>query len=131
MIRHVVAIAITITLSTAAVIASAQSSRNSYWGGEHVRMTMTPTGAQLEFDCATGNILEPLPLDSGVEFKLKGNYIPEHGGPIRKGEQSRASEAVYSGRIDGGKMYLTLTISDNQQTFVLERGQSGRIMKCR
>ena len=131
MFRHLVAVAIAATLSTAAVGTSAQSSENSYWGGEHVRMTVRPTGAELEFDCATGNILAPLPLDSGVEFTLKGNYIREHGGPIRKGERSRASEAVYSGRIDGGKMYLTLTIPGNQQTFILERGKSGHIMKCR
>ena len=131
MFRHLVAVAIAATLSTAAVVASAQSSKNSYWGGEHVRMTVTPTGAQLEFDCATGNILEPLPLDSGVEFKLKGNHTREHGGPIRKGEQSRDSEAVYSGKIVGRKMYLTLTIADAKQTFVLERGKPGHIMKCR
>ena len=33
------------------------------WGGEHIRMIVTKTGAKIEYDCALGTIDEALLLD--------------------------------------------------------------------
>ena len=46
------------------------------WGGDHVRLEVTRNGAELEFDCATGTITEPLPDTDGT-FSLKGTFTPE------------------------------------------------------
>jgi hypothetical protein len=36
---------------------------NGAWGGEHIRMEVTDSGADIEFDCARGSISQRLELD--------------------------------------------------------------------
>ncbi len=106
------------------------------WGGDHVRLEVTRNGAELEFDCATGTITEPLPDTDGT-FSLKGTFTPERGGPTRDGETSR-SDATYSGTIENDTMSLRIVLAgaDRDQdreaaTYVLVKGRLGRVMKCR
>jgi hypothetical protein len=99
------------------------------WGGLHIRMEMTDEGANLEFDCATGTITQPLRPDSQGRFSVRGTFTPEHGGPIRQDEPSRTRAAVYFGTIDGDAM--TLQIDEHSQTYHLVRGKPGRVFKCR
>ena len=62
------------------------------WGGRDISMEVTPQGATLEFDCAHGNVLEPIKANAKGEFAARGTYTPEHGGPIRRDNQiGRAS----------------------------------------
>jgi hypothetical protein len=112
----------------------AADASDSTWGGEHIEMVMTASGAQVEFDCATGAIAEPVPLDSKTDFKLKGTLTREHGGPVRDNESSRAAAATYSGSIKEGTMHLTVTVSGKdgyQESYVLQRGHAGQLVKCR
>jgi hypothetical protein len=71
------------------------------WGGEHVEMQVTEGGAQLEFDCGTGAITEPLAADSQGHFSLKGTITPGQGGPTRQGETPQTIDATYAGDING------------------------------
>jgi hypothetical protein len=107
---------------------------NATWGGEHIELVITDSGAQIEFDCATGTISEPVPLDSTTTFKLKGTFSREHGGPIRKDETPNTAKVTYSGRVENGKMILTVLVDGKdpyEGAFVLERGRAGRVTKCR
>ncbi|MEO8683028.1 MAG: hypothetical protein ABI665_28540, partial [Vicinamibacterales bacterium] len=61
---------------------SAAAVQTATWGGDHVRMDVTPSGAALEFDCARGTITETVP-DADATFSLKGTFTPERGGPTR------------------------------------------------
>jgi hypothetical protein len=111
-----------------------EESSDSTWGGEHIELTVAASGAEIEFDCATGTVSKPVPLDSKSEFKLKGTLTREHGGPVRENEPSRVVAATYSGTIENGTMHLKVTVSGKEpyeETFVLQRGHSGRLVKCR
>src|SRR5207248_9523 len=103
------------------------------WGGDHVRMEVTSSGAELEFDCATGTITEAVP-DADGTFSVKGTFTPERGGPTRDGQTSRTVDANYSGTIKTDTMTLRVVLSGNNQEaahYALVRGHDGRLMKCR
>jgi len=106
---------------------------NGDWGGDHIGMIVTDTGATIEYDCAAGVITEPLLLGAQGEFAWKGIHYPGHGGPIRVDEPTNAHDARYTGRSDANQMVITLTILDSiqtSQTFTLSRGANPRVFKC-
>lgn len=103
------------------------------WGGRHVRMEVTGTGAQLEFDCAHAAITEPLRLGAGGSFDLSGRYKQEHGGPIRSDEDQDGQPARFKGHVTGQTMTLTITLEGSNEpagSYTLEFGKATRIMKC-
>jgi hypothetical protein len=103
------------------------------WGGEHIALTITPTGAVLEFDCAHGSIVEPIVPDAAGVFDVAGIYVREHGGPIREGEPPDSHPARYVGRIDGSRMTLTVTLTDGpkpQASYTLRQGAPPQVYKC-
>ena len=104
------------------------------WGGHHVSMRVTPQGATLEFDCAHGNMLEPIKANAKGEFTVRGTYTPERGGPIMRDNPPRDLPATYQGSVDGDTMRLEITLADKGQApepFTLTRGKVGRVVKCR
>jgi len=103
------------------------------WGGSHVRMDVTSTGARLEYDCAEGVIEEPLRPDPEGRFTAAGVHTPGHGGPIRVGEVLPSFRARYEGRVDGEQMSLLVTLTETRAmlgTFELRRGSSGLLTRC-
>jgi hypothetical protein len=109
------------------------AAQTSIWGGDHVRMTVTAGGADLEFDCAAGTITEPVPETNG-SFSLKGTFTPQHGGPIRRDEPSRTAPAVYSGTIERDSMTLHVVLPGEAReigSYALARGSAGTVRKCR
>ena len=44
------------------------------WGGDHLRIDVTPTGATIEYDCAHGTIDEPPSLDRSGRFSAAGTH---------------------------------------------------------
>ncbi|HEY6146372.1 MAG TPA: hypothetical protein VIZ69_01690 [Thermoanaerobaculia bacterium] len=104
------------------------------WGGEHVRLDVTETGAQMELDCAHGSIENPITVDETGRFTIRGAFVREHPGPIRPGLERRAQPAVYSGRIDGKTMKLSIELPETGETvgtYSLVHGEEGRVRKCR
>jgi hypothetical protein len=107
---------------------------NGVWGGEHIRMEVTDSGADIEYDCAHSTVDEPIVLDSEGNFEVKGKYLPQHGGPIRKDEENKGTLVHYVGHASGKELSLTITNPDKKETigtFTLTRGSEGRVMKCR
>ncbi len=97
-------------------------------------MELTTSGGQLEFDCATGTITQPLTADSDGHFRVKGTFTFGHGGPTRQGEVPQTIDTVYSGVIKEGTMSLALYLNGNEQAvahYVLQRGRHGNLVKCR
>ncbi|MCU1306175.1 MAG: hypothetical protein JWN45_870 [Acidobacteriaceae bacterium] len=104
------------------------------WNGEHVTMMVTAKGAELEFDCAAGQIAEPIVLDSPGKFSVAGTFAPEHGGPVQRDEGSSAANARYSGQVSGDSMALTVTAASGGApigSFNLTKGTEPSLMKCR
>ena len=104
------------------------------WGGEHIRLEATDGGAAVEYDCANGTIDQPVRLDGGGNFDVRGRYTPEHAGPVLRDETANSRPARYAGRVKGDVLTLTVTLTDTKETvgtFTLTRGSEGRLMKCR
>ena len=101
------------------------------WGGPHIQMTVGPQGATLELDCAHGAIAEPIVVGRDGRFRVTGTYAPEHGGPVREGEET-ARRAIYTGRVEGHSLSLAIAYESGEEvgTFELAHGRSGRITKC-
>jgi hypothetical protein len=103
------------------------------WGGEHLALTVTESGAHLEFDCASGDVTEPLTVDRDGRLGVDGVYVRGHGGPIRSGEEPERKPARYSGRIEGNTMTLDVTLTDSKEsvgTFTLTHGAQPRLRRC-
>lgn len=103
------------------------------WGGQHIGLVATDTGATIEYDCAAGNISGPLTIGANGDFDWQGTHYPGHGGPVRIDEPPNAHAARYSGHADAELMQLTLTLIDNSQppqTFTLTRGANAGVFKC-
>src|SRR6267143_6824338 len=70
---------------------------NGVWGGVHIRVEVTDSGADIEYDCAHSTIDEAIVPDSEGNFDVKGKYLPHHGGPIRKDEENNGTIVRYVG----------------------------------
>jgi hypothetical protein len=104
------------------------------WGGLHLSMSVTSQGASVEFDCAHGQIAEPLRLDAQNGFAARGTYVQEHPGPVLSGAAPNSQAALYTGTITGMQMTIAVKLLDTNQeigTFVVGRGQPPRLFKCR
>lgn len=103
------------------------------WGGDHIRLDVTATGATTEYDCAHGTIDEPLVLDRDGRFSAVGTHTIEHGGPIRIDDPPNRHPARYDGQLSGGLLQLTVTLTDTQQrleAFSVRFGAAPRLLKC-
>lgn len=103
------------------------------WGGDHAGLTIVETGAHLEFDCAHGDISQPLMVDRNGNLSVDGVFVREHGGPIPIGEQPDQKPALYAGNVDGATMTLDVTLTGSQEkigTFRLTYRASPHVVKC-
>ena len=102
------------------------------WGGEHINLNVSAKSATIEYDCAHGAINGPLVIDKNGNFNLRGTHTPERGGPVRAGESPEGHPASYTGSIKGTTMTLTLKVGDSEaETFTLEKGKPGELVKCK
>ena len=104
------------------------------WGGQHIRLDVTYSGANIEYDCANSTIDEPIILDRQGNFDVRGKYMPEHGGPVRRDEESNRYSVRYVGHARDKELTLAITSPDKKETignFTLTQGSEGRVMKCR
>jgi hypothetical protein len=102
------------------------------WGGDHVVLEVTKGGAEVEFDCAHGQITQPMTLDRKGNFGLKGTFSPEHGGPVRNDESDSANQVRYTGHVNGKIMTLTVVLEkDRLGPFTLAYERQPNLMKCR
>lgn len=103
------------------------------WGGEHLVLVANASGASVQLDCAHGAIEGRLALGPGGAFDLAGDFVREHGGPIRKNEVEDRRPARYTGRISGKTMTITVEVPGEAALgpFTLELGDPGRIVRCR
>jgi hypothetical protein len=101
------------------------------WGGEHIVLKVRDKGADVEFDCAHGQVAQPITLDKHGDFDAGGTFTPEHGGPVRRDENTPSASARYSGHVDGDTMSLTVTLgTEKVGTYTLVRGSRPRLTKC-
>jgi len=114
--------------------APAKAVPNGVWGGEHIRMEVSASGADIEFDCARGSISQPLELDDKGRFKVQGIYRAETpaAAAVDGGLTASGVKATYTGTLSGTSLRLEVFIEgqDTPRTFDLVQGDQGHLAKC-
>jgi len=90
-------------------------------------------GAHVEFDCAYGDINEPMIVNRGGRFAVDGVYVQGHPGPVQVGEVPEEKPARYAGTVDGRTMTLEVTLKASSTvvgTFALSYGARSGVRKC-
>jgi hypothetical protein len=105
------------------------------WAGEQAILTVTPSGATVEFECAAGVLDTPLQLDPRGRFDVAGSYAAAPGGPVSTDDPTpEATPARYHGRlIDTTHLDLTVELSPSGQAqgpFRLELGGDASLERC-
>jgi hypothetical protein len=102
------------------------------WGGLHVNLEVSISGASLDFDCAQGTISQAISLDAAGNFEVAGSYTASKPGPTRQGDQSQAN-VRYSGKVSHDTMTLAVRRTKSNEdlgNFTLIRGKQGKVTKC-
>jgi hypothetical protein len=111
--------------------ADASGLATGVWGGQGIALKVSAKGADVEFDCAHGQIAQPITLDKHGDFEVAGTFTAEHGGPMRRDEKIASAPARYSGHVDGDTMSLTVSPDKRQVgSYTLTRGSPGHITRC-
>jgi hypothetical protein len=111
--------------------AAANAVATGAWGGEHIVLQVSEKGADVEFDCAHGQVTQQITLDKHGDFDVAGTFTPEHGGPVRRDEKAQSASARYSGHVDGDTMSLTVTLGEEKVgIYRLIRGLRAHVTKC-
>lgn len=104
------------------------------WGGPHAALVLADTGGTIEYDCATGTILNDWTVTPNGLFAATGRHLQGHGGPLPiGGGDTLTRPARYQGTIRGSKMTLTVVLTDSAVVlgvFDLVRGKTGPVVKC-
>jgi hypothetical protein len=107
---------------------------NGVWGGEHIRMEVNDSGADIEFDCARGSISQRLELDDKGHFNVQGVYMAETPAPaaVDGGLTASGVKATYTGTLSGSSLRLEVFVEgqDMPRTFDLVQGDQGHLAKC-
>jgi hypothetical protein len=76
------------------------------WGGPHFGLLVTGSEATALFDCATGTLKAPIPVDSEGHFKTPGDYTREIG------PAAITNPALYEGWVFHDALVLTASVTD-------------------
>jgi hypothetical protein len=103
------------------------------WGGQHIGLFISDTGASLVFDCAHGTIDGQIHPDQAGRFSATGIHIIDHPGPTTPGETLNVHPARYDGLVQQDSLSMTVTLADTGQnvgTFLLTRNGPARVFAC-
>ena len=127
-------LALSVLLACATSAAQRGHLKTGSWGGPHIRLDVAENGtAAVELDCAHGSIPGPIVPDGGGAFQVEGRYVREGPGPVREGADQEGVPARFTGKVDGGKLTLTITLAGSDEevgTFELTHGKTPRLTKC-
>jgi hypothetical protein len=109
------------------------------WGGPHAALSLQGGLADVQFDCASGTIDDPLYPAADGSFSAKGTYRTGAPGPIKVGEFFKSQPAVFSGQVTKGGaknarrvMVLHVTLEDGTTLgpFTLAEGAPPQLTRC-
>jgi len=120
-------------LALSVMVAQSRTMKPGEWGGPHARMTVRANDASIEFDCARGVVAGKIPLNAKGQFEVRGRYMAERGGPVRKGDDRTGVPVTYRGNIRDATLALETIAEDGTiiGMFTLSRNAQPRLIKCR
>lgn len=107
--------------------------RKGVWGGTGIELVIGENEIRIEFDCAEGLIKEKFAAGADGNFIFKGFYKYQMR-VIRPGFVPKPLPADFQGKVSGSTMRVKVMLSESGEIvgeYVLTRGQSGKISKCR
>ena len=111
-----------------------KSMATGVWGGTGIELTVTPSGARISYDCASGKVDEPIVTDHSGAFLARGTHSFGQGGPRGPGRPTpKAHAARYEGKVADDTMQLTVSLPDLGRavgTFTLKLGQRAQLDRC-
>jgi len=105
---------------------------NGMWGGIHLRMEVLDSGAELEFDCGSATVTEPIEVGSDGRFHVSGTFKQGEFGPTRE-DGPGAREATFTGSLEGNTLNIEMVLSgeDRVQKFTVTHGRPAKLVKCK
>ena len=109
------------------------------WGGPHAGLDFQGGLGDVQFDCASGTIDDPLYPAPDGSFSLKGTYRTGAPGPIKVGQFFKSQGAVYAGQITAGPvknsprvmtLHVALENGTNVGPFTLSEGTPPQLTRC-
>src|SRR6185295_7027460 len=107
--------------------------KSGQWGGQHLAMTVAPSGAEVEFDCGKATVTGAIDTDRDGAFTATGVFLQERPGPTRVGGPPQRPMRL-SGAVKGNDMQVRIVLTDRDEevgTFTLTFGTAARLTKCR
>lgn len=102
------------------------------WGGQHVRLEVSGSGAEFEFDCAHGRTTGPLTVQNG-RFATTGTFVREKG-PVRMEGSEQGQRVYFKGEVQGSRMTLIFSLAEDfseAETFTLTHRAEAKLFKCK
>ncbi len=100
---------------------------SGYWGGEGVSLFTANAGADGNFHCSFGRILQPVYLDDADRFSVTGFVDFYEGGA----HAATRVPAHFSGSVHKKQMQLRVVLENGVEwNFSLVRGDLGKVKKC-
>jgi len=109
------------------------------WGGPHAGIALQGGLADVQFDCASGTIDDPVYPAKDGSFLGKGTYRTGAPGPIKVGQFFKSQSAVYTGTVSkgltkNGPRTMTLNVAAEDGTalgpFTLTEGSPPQLTRC-
>jgi hypothetical protein len=104
------------------------------WGGKGLQLTITATGASLDYGCDSGSITEPLLADASGKFAAHGLHVFGAGGPQQPGTPPRKQHKTrYEGVREGDMIRMTIVLVDLKRSvgsFTLVLGRAASLERC-
>ena len=103
------------------------------FGGLGVLLVVREAGADLDFDCATGRIEEPMTFSADGTFDVDGTFTPGTGGPVREDDPPIPEVARYMGVLRGDRLTLPAILVEDGTTigpYELRRGEQPLLRRC-
>jgi hypothetical protein len=99
------------------------------WGGDHIQMMITDSGATFQTDCGSGTIDQRLAVDAAGAFHATGTLT------LTNTPSATPTPATFDGTIrevDHMSLKVTTTVNNNPSTttYRLEKGEDGRLSRC-
>jgi len=133
------AAAAAMSLSGCATPGNASDHLIGIWGGPHAGLSMQGGLADVQFDCASGTIDDPVYPAADGTFSVKGTYRTGAPGPIKVGQFFKSQNVMYSGQVTKAAakesprvMTLNVTLEDGTPIgpFTLAEGTPPQITRC-
>jgi hypothetical protein len=109
------------------------------WGGPHVGLDFQGGLADVQFDCASGTIDDPVYPTADGSFSAKGTYRTGTPGPVKVGQFFKSQAAVFAGHVaksaakDAPRtMILNVALEDGTALgpFSLSEGTPPQLTRC-